>query len=373
MEISHSVAKDLFFRALEAGATQTAVTSVHWDISGRCSDPRTISFEGRPPSKRKHISVPTDGVPYFLDMTAKCRRCEPCLEDRRNLWFNRALSEAEFTEGRSWFVTLTVGPIWRFRAKALASLNARAAGIADLESEDQSTQFRYIARVMSPWVTNYLKRVRKMRKLDDYAAKFRYLLVAEPHKDGFPHFHLLVHEAQVDRPIRKRRITGRWSHGFASAKLLWSGAKAASYISKYIAKGMHARVRASRFYGSPRQQFVLKHSSLKATPLTAHEGGGPWTGERVPAPSTVWNFSNDKRFNSKRLSPYFHPVWGDDFQCRIRRTDDPKRSGRASGGGGPGKVVAKLDPEGFRLNLSEYNDDYSVWYSEPAPLEEIPF
>lgn len=273
MKLNPQSAHSLFFRALESGARRTGVTSCEWTISGKCTDPVMVSFQSRPdrPPGHRYVSVPRDGVSYFVDIWTRCRKCDKCLQYRRRLWQDRATAESSFASGRSWFLTLTVNATMRFQAKAQAAVLARKAGIDDLESENLQLQFKYIARVMQPWVTKYLKRVRKQYSTDTYAAKFRYVCVAEPHKNGFPHFHLLIHENSDAEPILHKRLA-RWSWGFSKAKLVWEGHKAASYIAKYCAKGAHARVRASKHYGRPLQAFlnivrpqsnVLLHPQLK--------------------------------------------------------------------------------------------------------------
>ena len=72
------------------------------------------------------------------------------------------------------------------------------------------------------------------------------MMVAEAHKDGYPHIHLLVHE--VFQPIPKREIERQWPYGFTKVKLVQDQA-AANYVAKYLAKDMRTRVRASQHYG----------------------------------------------------------------------------------------------------------------------------
>src|SRR3546814_2282418 len=45
----------------------------------------------------------------------------------------------------------------------------------------------------------------------------RYLLVVEPHDDGFPHFHILMHEQ--DSPVRKALLEEQWRSGFSHWRL----------------------------------------------------------------------------------------------------------------------------------------------------------
>ena len=97
-------------------------------------------------------------------------------------------------------------------------------------------------------ITLWLKRMRKK-------SDFRYLLVAEAHKSGAPHFHALIHEMDPLRPCRERDMRKAWRGiGFLHAKLIREGeddaGRASHYLTKYISKSMIRRVRASFRYGS---------------------------------------------------------------------------------------------------------------------------
>src|SRR5205814_1472707 len=81
------------------------------------------------------------------------------------------------------------------------------------------------------------------------AARFRYLLIAEAHKSGVPHFHMLLHEPDVANTVRHATLRDQWRYGFTNFKLV-SDPRAAGYIAKYLAKDALARVRASKDYGS---------------------------------------------------------------------------------------------------------------------------
>lgn len=103
-------------------------------------------------------------------------------------------------------------------------------------------QFRYLVKYLNQEIDRYLKRVRKS------GAPFRYLLVSEAHKDGFPHFHLLVHEAAL--PLTKRLLESNWRLGYSQFRLVNnSDPRSAFYVCKYLAKSAQTRVRASKGYG----------------------------------------------------------------------------------------------------------------------------
>lgn len=158
-----------------------------------------------------------------IALLVRCRKCEPCMVKRSQAWALRALHETR-NSLRTWFCTFTYRPDDRLRVKI------RARG----------ESFEQIAKVCSKDFTLYLKRLRK-----NTGVKFRYLLAFEPHKDGFPHLHALVHE-DYD-PITKRQIQLEWKHGFSHVEL--AEPEHAFYVTKYISKQMASRVRASLRYG----------------------------------------------------------------------------------------------------------------------------
>lgn len=199
------------------------------------------------------------------------------------------MSELGAAPHRSWFVTLTVRGSDRFLAKAQASVEARRRGIADLESEDDRTITRYLANVMGEWLTRYLKRVRRDRKDDAGPVKFRYLVAAEAHRDGFPHFHLLIHEGLGSR-IPWRRLQ-RWNHGHVHAKLVNDELKSARYLAKYCAKSLLTRVRASRYYGRSLELAL----ALDTTRLTFLKKGAVGLGRETSPPPARNKFRSERR------------------------------------------------------------------------------
>lgn len=175
-------------------------------------------------------------------LRVRCRKCPACLKHKRRLWTARGIAEVR-TSMRTWFGTLTVSPERRFQAKLLAdkrSTTRRGEALSELSSVERT---RAIAAELNPEVTRWLKRVRKQS-----GAKLRYLLVCEPHKDGFPHFHLLLHER--GQPVSKRLLESQWTYGFSNWRLVPAGEVAqVGYVCKYITKSAQTRIRASRHYG----------------------------------------------------------------------------------------------------------------------------
>ncbi|AZI37897.1 hypothetical protein NT2_13_00600 [Caenibius tardaugens NBRC 16725] len=173
----------------------------------------------------------------------RCRKCEACLGYKRRLWTARAIYEVRQSM-RTWFGTLTVGPERRLWAQMVADKRAVMARGESLSSLSSVERTRALAAVLAPEVTRWLKRVRKAARSD----KLRYLLVTEAHSDGFPHFHLLLHER--GQPVSKRTLEAKWLYGFSNWRLVPAGEiRQVGYVCKYIAKSAQTRVRASRHYG----------------------------------------------------------------------------------------------------------------------------
>jgi len=239
--------------ALSQGATFSHA-KVEWDISMGCSKPfytevgsckpepwrymkpftvglnydgsrnnHPVMYEYRSIPQEK-IHVPSGQARWIIIATA-CRKCEQCLINRRKLWSSRARQEVS-TSNRTWFGTLTLNPHWRF------ILSARSG------KKDFHQSYREVGKEC----TKYFKRLRKA------GYKFRYVLVMEAHKDGFPHVHLLIHEGLSAIP--KRELQSQWRLGYSSFKLVdKTDAKAAFYVTKYLSKDARTRIRASQKYG----------------------------------------------------------------------------------------------------------------------------
>ena len=184
----------------------------------------------------------------------RCRRCDQCLKARQWLWRKRAARE-QVNAKRTWFVTLTFNRGSRARILEAASQHERNAS--------QQTRLS----VASGWfVSTFTKRLRKS------GFEVRYLFIAEPHADGFPHWHGIIHDQRGNlssKVVYKRdKKTGllvpkticpdlerTWSGangdrlpGWIDTELVRDGG-AIGYVTKYMAKGRYGRVRASLAYG----------------------------------------------------------------------------------------------------------------------------
>jgi hypothetical protein len=228
------------------------------DKSGWCERPIVIDQEGE-----GHWRLGSDGKSVreparTLSQQVRCRKCDGCLKERRCMWANRAVSEfreAAHRGGRTWFVTLTFKPEQHYRLTTKTRLRCAEQGV-DLDALPWSERYAEMLREYHAEVDLFLARLRGgLAKRGWKKVRFRYLMVPEPHKSGFIHYHLLLHEQSADMPIVKRRIEAAWLEwglGFVKAKEVVSE-KAASYTTKYLGKNhFEGRIRNSQHYGKVR-------------------------------------------------------------------------------------------------------------------------
>lgn len=239
--------------ALGMGGVLVTPTLVRWDLSGNCTDPRFMELTGRLDLSEDFA----DEKPISTVLEVRCRVCANCLRARAFHWRMKAQAECQHAQ-RTWFGTLTLSEAEQVKALYRAQLASERRGVPwhspvkrglDETPEAYSmrvrrAQFRLAVQSIAPDVTKWLKRIRK-----ESGAKLRFLLVAEAHKSGRPHFHVLVHEVAGSVPIRKRTLGDQWKLGFSQFRLVQEGDKAASYVCKYLTKSAAARVRASLRYG----------------------------------------------------------------------------------------------------------------------------
>lgn len=176
---------------------------------------------------------------HSVEMWVRCRKCAACLAQRRKLWAARALKETAVAP-RTWFGTFTLNPDAHFLMECRAGVRLHEGG-TDWGSLNAPEQFLERHREIAKELSLYLKRVRKYSE-----AKLRYLLVAEAHKSGLPHYHMLIHERLT--PVRKQLLKDQWKLGFTDFKLV-DDPRQAAYVCKYLGKSALARIRASQDYG----------------------------------------------------------------------------------------------------------------------------
>lgn len=261
---SHRV-RELQLRALANGgsvrpfADGTLSRTVLWKTAPKCVSPVTVELHGRRELMNERYAVVDtskgDTRPNFLEMEVPCRRCTACLRQRAATWRYRAFAEYR-AASRTWLATLTLSP----RAVIVLLSRVRVKhrkGAIDFEALSDEDQFLALANEGFVEIQKWIKRLRKNND-----APFRYLIVTEAHKSGVPHWHLLIHEQDPDRPLRHKTLKGSWPEGFDSYKLI-ENVSAAGYVTKYLSKSLAARVRASLGYGSSeRCSDVAKSSSV---------------------------------------------------------------------------------------------------------------
>lgn len=227
----------LIAHALSNGAIMTSEMTCEWNIAASCSSPYRAEWHA-PPPKGMYLGPGSPGS-LTLVLHTRCRKCDRCRRARAALWRMRAEQEMRIS-CRTWFATFTLAPSDMFYYLSKARC---AAGYRDYDALSQSEKFTRLCWAISPAFTKMFKRLRK-----NTGAKFKYLLVAEAHKSGLPHYHALFHEKNPHKPLRYRALRAEWPHGFDAFKLAekWRPA----YVCKYLTKVLPVRVRASQHYGS---------------------------------------------------------------------------------------------------------------------------
>lgn len=250
----------LFSRAIAAGATVVNPHHLRWDVYADCERPVYVSLWSRPERHNRpwvrqtytwaeggYHKVPAATMLYvadspdvmWLELRARCRKCDACQRWRGRQWTARAITETGRAR-RTWFGTLTLSPA------ALSDLTARAIERSGCAAASYTEAMARLHREVSEELTKYVKRVRKVS-----GARIRYLLVQEAHKSGLPHYHMLVHEGGDGPAVTYRHLATRWNLGFVRWNLIdgMDKGKAAVYACKYLNKAVGARVRASQRYG----------------------------------------------------------------------------------------------------------------------------
>lgn len=212
--------------------------TVEWDVAGDCLSPVPVSLAGRPEDT---LVITRKAPSRFVDMWVACRQCENCLRRRAAMWRLRAVSEWRLS-ARTWLATMTLRPEAHVRLLSQARVRLSRGG-TDYEGLSPHEAFCEVEKEGFRHVQLWLKRLRK-----NTGTSLRYLAVSEAHKSGVPHWHLLLHEQDPDRPVRHKELTGSWHLGFDDYRLV-DTQQAAGYCAKYLAKSLSARVRASKAYG----------------------------------------------------------------------------------------------------------------------------
>lgn len=247
---------------------------VSWNIAGNCQAPHCTVLTGRTRKRVdpvrealqtacNHVWPDADWEQWrplrsnwkeagyssrsaYLELWTRCRKCTNCLRQRARLWRARAQSQV-VDAARTWFITFTFNSAQRWRMELKARKLLADGGGDNWAALSDSERFICLHNEAARELTLWIKRVRKQT----HGAPIRYLLVAEAHKDGFPHYHMLLSEKHAGT-VSERLIRSEWrGHGlgFCEGKLVEHAGRGASYVCKYLAKSMLARVRASQRYG----------------------------------------------------------------------------------------------------------------------------
>lgn len=210
-------------------------------LHGRCLNPQEVLLLGLADETMVKVGIDRERT-LGGKFQVPCRKCSECLNSRRRLWAGRARVEHRFAL-RTWFVTLTFGPGARSRLLWAARRRASDWG-EDFDAAPVEKRFAALERNAARDLTLWLKRVRK-----NSGASLRYFAVSEPHEDGMPHYHILIHE--VCGRVTKRQLQESWPLGFSNCKLS-NDDRSVHYVAKYLAKYTASRVRASVRYGNER-------------------------------------------------------------------------------------------------------------------------
>lgn len=261
-QVSLALAREAAYAAMLHGSREAP-------YHGDCEQPRIVNLRGVSPLLTKRLDALVtdpfidwvdgrflpkqaihrlDMIPDFMpiDIKVRCRKCAACLRQRARKWTARAFIECGQAY-RTWFGTLTLGPDRRFWVRASA-----ISQVGNLNHLTPDERYKALERQIAPEVTRWLKRVRKAS-----GATLRYFVTSESHKDGFPHYHILVHE-RCHSGVTKAQLDTAWKWGFTKFRLVDNHGKAAWYVSKYLSKDALTRVRASRLYGQGRSPRITE-------------------------------------------------------------------------------------------------------------------
>lgn len=280
----HRPAADVKAATIAAMASGRAVvhepTYATADLSGWCETPIVIDQMGDSHRRMAANGHAVREPARTLSMAVRCRRCEGCRRETRHMWAKRAVSEWERAGqrgGRTWFVTLTFRPEEHYRLRTKTRQRLGGQGI-ELDALAWRERYGEVLTEYKVELDLFLDRLRKGRRDRGWAAvQFRYLAVPEPHKSGYVHYHVLIHEVSQDARLPRRRIEEAWGQGFVAARLVGSP-QAALYTTKYLGKNHYeGRIRASQRYGQ--DDGTVPHPEL----ADASMKGALWERERDPA------------------------------------------------------------------------------------------
>lgn len=207
---SHADMVSAVYDARASGKAVPGDRAGEWlvDYSGSCTNSHRI---------RRH----SDSGQLMADYWVRCRRCPACLRARMGFWLHHAVGMTRATEEqglRTWFGTLTLSPESQQATLAIARQQwMQDYGVSSQVPtwwDDPKCDYRFGLHraVLVRELQLYFKRLRKA------GHAFKYFVVFERHKSGWPHIHWLLHESQV--AIKKDQLQEQWKHGFSHVKLV---------------------------------------------------------------------------------------------------------------------------------------------------------
>lgn len=303
----------------DVNAARHSLGSFEWDISGDCQEPVPRELYGRadcdrqvstPKTRRRKLNSllaeierhfpgarvvrsenwnarenarsnwtaggPGKKASMTMLLHVRCRKCDNCRKLRARVWAARARSEIAQAP-RTWMCSFTLRPEEHSRDLLICQRRAAKSGV-DFDALAYGEQFIRRAQEGAQRLTRFWKRLRKS------GAKFRYVMVAEAHQSGLPHWHALVHEIVDEDHVKWDDLADHWNDGFAVFKLVRESqkdfGKAAWYVAKYLTKSAAARVRASARYGQTRELPTKKSS--EAAPTDPSRSGEEKRGLDIP-------------------------------------------------------------------------------------------
>lgn len=242
------------YDGIDAGRGSPDETS----YAGNCSDPQYMYLVGLPDETLHRLQI-RQMARVSQHLYVRCRKCPDCLKHRGRVWTARATTEV-LAAKRTWFGTLTLAPDRATQARFAANRPTPDGILADQRPADH---FARMVNHVTPELTKFLKRVRKSS-----GAAIRYLLVAEAHKSGMPHWHILLHE--YAGTVTKAQLDAAWRFGFSQFRLVKDeDGRAAHYVCKYLSKSALVRIRASRQYGSALPDHLAERILCALHPIKA--------------------------------------------------------------------------------------------------------
>lgn len=246
------------------------------NYAGDCERPVLFRYRGQPEGFLWPVGVRA----YHVTSLVKCKTCQWCKLMRACGWGHR-VEEVCNEHVANWLGTVTLSPFEHSRIDMLRDRVVRRTKLPEWFIEEQGSfdaaqaeayrkdVFRARCAVFSKWLTSWLEAYRERRRRAlGRRPEFKYLMVAEEHKSGLPHFHLLLHEKEWGELVRLDEMYSFWDRkhqtwsvrvddaaglrktwvqGFTSFELV-RDAHGASYVCKYLSKEMLWRVRASLRY-----------------------------------------------------------------------------------------------------------------------------